>query len=93
MEHYMPLTDEQWAKLEPLIPPTKSITATLPRRYRLVTAITQVNQSLTAEHQSTLLTHRTDLLSDLTFPTRAYLNSQPFDMPELPHTDSLSFTQ
>jgi len=46
MEHYMPLTDEQWAKLEPLIPPTKSVTATLPRRYRAATAPPQPDAGL-----------------------------------------------
>jgi len=34
-----------------------------------------------------------DLLSDLTAPTGAYLYSQLIDMPELPDTDFLIFTQ
>ena len=61
--------------------------------YHAATASAQVNQRLTAEQQSTLLTHFTDLLSVLTFPTGANLYSQSIDIPELPHTDFLIFTQ
>ena len=57
------------------------------------TTFAQVNWSLIAEHQSTLLTRLSDLLCDLTFPTGAYLYSHSIDMSELPHTDFLIFTQ
>jgi|GEM_PF-7126452 len=60
--------------------------------YRAATAYPQVNQSITAEHQTTLLTHRTDLLSILTFPSGVYLYSQPIDIPELPLPDFLIFS-
>ncbi len=61
--------------------------------YRYATAFAQVNQSLTPNQQAQLMLLRTDLLSDLAFPTGAYLYSQPIDMPSIPNTDFLFVTQ
>jgi len=57
--------------------------------FRYATAFAQVNQSFTGEQRAQLMTLRTDLLDNLTFPTGAYLYAQPIDMPEIPNTDFL----
>ncbi len=57
--------------------------------YRYATAFAQVNQLLTTEQQTQLMTLRTDLLDDLSFPTGAYLYSDPIDIPVIPNTDFL----
>ena len=57
--------------------------------YRYATAFAQVNQTLTAEQQTVLMTLRTDLLDDLSFPDGAYLYSDPIAIPTIPNTDFL----
>jgi len=57
--------------------------------YQYATAFAQVDQTLTTEQNSELMTLRTDLLGDLSFPTGAYLYSDPIDIPVIPNTDFL----
>jgi Spy/CpxP family protein refolding chaperone len=57
--------------------------------YRYATAFAQVNQTLTAEQQTTLMTLRTDLLEDLAFPDGAFLYADPIAIPTIPNTDFL----
>ncbi len=57
--------------------------------YRYATAFAQVNQTLTAEQQTALVTLRTDLLEDLSFPDGAFLYADPITIPTIPNTDFL----
>jgi len=57
--------------------------------YSYAAAFAQVSQTLTAEQQAELLTLRTDLLGDLSFPDGAYLYSDPIAMPDILNTDFL----
>jgi len=57
--------------------------------YNFAVNFTQVNQTLTAEQQATLMALRTELLGEMSYPTGAYLYSQPTAMPEIPNTDFL----
>lgn len=57
--------------------------------YAYATAFAQVYQSLSADQQAQLLSLRTDLLGDLSFPAGAYLYSQPIPMPDIPDSDFL----
>jgi hypothetical protein len=57
--------------------------------YNFAVNFAQVNQTLTAEQQTALMALRTDLLGEMTYPTGAYLYSQPIAMPEIPNTDFL----
>jgi hypothetical protein len=57
--------------------------------YLYATAFAQVNQTLTAEQQTALVTLRTDLLGDLSYPAGAFLYSERISMPVIPNTDFL----
>ena len=57
--------------------------------YRYATAFAQVNQVLTPDQQTELMTLRTDLLDELSFPSGAYLYSDSIDMPTIPNIDFL----
>ncbi|MCP4542937.1 MAG: hypothetical protein GY832_37945, partial [Chloroflexi bacterium] len=57
--------------------------------YRYATAFAQVNQALTAAQQTQVMTLRTDLLEDLSFPDGAYLYSDPIAIPDIANTDFL----
>jgi hypothetical protein len=57
--------------------------------YLYATAFVQVSQTLTTEQRAALLTLRTNLLGDLSYPTGAYLYSEPIAMPQIPNSDFL----
>jgi hypothetical protein len=57
--------------------------------YHYATAFVQVSQSLNAAQQAQLAALRTDLLGDLSYPSGAYLYSQPIPMPVIPDSDFL----
>jgi hypothetical protein len=57
--------------------------------YLYATAFAQVNQTLIPEQQIDLMTLRTDLLGDLSYPAGAFLYSEPISMPVIPNTDFL----
>ncbi len=57
--------------------------------YRYATAFAEVNQTLTTEQQTALMTLRTDLLDELSFPDGAYLYADPIAIPDIPNTDFL----
>lgn len=57
--------------------------------HRYATAFTQVSQSLTADQRVQILKLRTDLLQDLSYPTGAYLYSEPISTPDVPNTNFL----
>jgi hypothetical protein len=57
--------------------------------YNLAVNFIAVNQSLTSDQKTQLMAMRQDLLGDLSYPTGAYLYSQPIPMPEIPSSDFL----
>ena len=57
--------------------------------YNYAANFAQVNQGLSDEQLSQIMTLREDLLGDLIYPTGAYLYSQPIPMPDIPNTDFL----
>jgi hypothetical protein len=56
-------------------------------RYAL--AFSQVSQSLSADQKAQVLALRTTLLGSLSYPSGAYLYSQPISLPDIPNTDFL----
>jgi hypothetical protein len=61
--------------------------------YNFAVNFAQLNQTLTADQQAQLMALRTDLLGNMTYPTGAYLYSQPIVILEIPNTDFLFITQ
>ncbi len=57
--------------------------------YNLAVNFTAVNQSLTSDQKTQLMAMRQELLGDLSYPTGAYLYSQPISRPEIPNSDFL----
>jgi len=57
--------------------------------YNMAVNFSKVGQSLTADQEAQLTALRTELLGDQSYPTGAYLYSQPVPMPEIPNTDFL----
>jgi hypothetical protein len=57
--------------------------------YNLAVNFTAVNQSLTSDQKAQLMSMRQELLGELSYPTGAYLYSQPIPMPEIPSSDFL----
>jgi len=57
--------------------------------YNYATNFAQVNQTLTAEQKAQLMSFREEMLSDLMYPSGAYLYSQAIPMPEIQNTDFL----
>ena len=57
--------------------------------YNMAVNFAKVSQSLTADQKAQLTAMRTELLSDLSHPTGAYLYSQAVAMPSIPNTDFL----
>lgn len=56
---------------------------------RYTVAFTQVSKSLAPEQRAQLITLRTDLLAELSYPSGAYLYAQSIPMPEIPNSDFL----
>jgi hypothetical protein len=57
--------------------------------YNLAVNFTRVSQSLTSDQKAQLMAMRQTLLGDLSYPTGAYLYSQPIAMTEIPSSDFL----
>ncbi len=57
--------------------------------YRYATTFAQVAQTLTTNQRNQLATMRTDWLGSFSYPTGAYLYSDPINMPQIPNTDFL----
>jgi hypothetical protein len=55
--------------------------------YNLAVHFAEVGHSLTDDQKTQLLALRKEMLGDLTYPSGAYLYSQPIAMPEIPNTD------
>jgi phosphatidylethanolamine-binding protein (PEBP) family uncharacterized protein len=55
--------------------------------YNFAQNFAQVNQTLTTEQQTQLMSFRLEMLGDMIYPTGAYLYSQSIAMPEIPNTD------
>lgn len=53
------------------------------------TAFAQANQSLIAEQRAQLITLRTEMMDGMSYPSGAYLYSQPIATPEISNTDFL----
>lgn len=60
--------------------------------YNFAVNFAQLNRTLTADQQAQLMALRTELLGEMTYPSGAYLYSQPIAMPEIPNTDFLFAT-
>jgi Spy/CpxP family protein refolding chaperone len=61
--------------------------------YRYATAFTQISQSLTADQRTQIFKLRIDLLQELSYPSGAFLYSQPISLPVIPNTDFLFSTK
>lgn len=57
--------------------------------YNLAMNFTAVSQSLTSDQKAQLVAMRQELLGDLSYPTDAYLYSQPIPMPEIASSNFL----
>jgi Spy/CpxP family protein refolding chaperone len=60
--------------------------------YRYATAFAQVSRSLSAEQRAEIVKLRTDLLTELAYPSGAYLYAQAIPLPTEPDTDFLFLT-